>query len=212
MIADAGWLLAELLVLFLAVSFVIHLVQRRFGPERVKRWMGGSPVTAALKGIAVGFVTPFCTYSAIPMLVGLRQAGVPTAGYVAFVSAAPVLDPVLFGALVIIVGLPAASLYTAVAFVGALSLALVAQRFGAELSLDGLDSTDRPAGGCSTATATATATAGPGPVWLRHRPRRPVAARQATPPGSICRLRSGERPGLRWRSCGPSAHCSWSGC
>ena len=52
----------------------------------------------------VGFVTPFCTYSAIPMLVGFRQAGVQPAGYVAFIVAAPVLDPLLFGALVLIVG------------------------------------------------------------------------------------------------------------
>ncbi|MDH3300351.1 MAG: permease [Acidimicrobiia bacterium] len=144
----AAWLLVELLVLLLAVSFTIHLVQRRFGPERVRRWMGGAPVVAALKGIAVGFVTPFCTYSAIPMLVGLRQAGVPAAGYVAFVSAAPVLDPVLFGALVIIVGLPAASLYMAVAFLGAITLALVAQHLGVELSLDGLGSVEDPGGSC----------------------------------------------------------------
>lgn len=146
----AAWLLAELLALFLSVSFLIHLVQRRFGPERVRRWMGGAPVTAALKGITVGFATPFCTYSAIPMLVGLRQAGVPSAGYVAFVAAAPVLDPVLFGALVIIVGLPAASLYTAVAFAGAMTLALAAQRFGVELALEGIGSLERSDRGCST--------------------------------------------------------------
>ncbi len=149
---DAGWLLAELLVLFLVVSFAVHLVQRRFGPERVRRWMGGAPVTAALKGIAVGFATPFCTYSAIPMLVGLRQAGVPSAGYVAFVSAAPVLDPVLFGALVIIVGFPAASLYTVVAFLGAMTLALVAQSLGVELSLEGLGSIERSDEGYAVAT------------------------------------------------------------
>ena len=151
MMVDAGWLLAELLLLFLVVSFAVHLVQRRFGPERVRRWMGGRPTVAALKGIVVGFATPFCTYSAIPMLVGLRQAGVPAAGYVAFVSAAPVLDPVLFGALVIIVGLPAASLYSVVALAGAMSLALLAQRFGVELSLDdgGVGETSSTDEGCS---------------------------------------------------------------
>ncbi len=133
--ADAGRLLAELLVLFMVVSLAVQLFQRRFGAERLRRWMGGQPLTAALKGIAIGFATPFCTYSAIPMLIGLRQAGVPAAGYVAFVSAAPVLDPVLFGALVIIVGPSGALLYTAVALLGAVSLALVAQRLGVELSL-----------------------------------------------------------------------------
>ena len=45
--------------------------------------MGGRPVVAALKGITVGFLTPFCTYSALPLLMGLRRARVAPAGYVA---------------------------------------------------------------------------------------------------------------------------------
>ena len=62
------------------------------------------------------------------MLVSLRNAGVSPAGYVAFIVAAPVLDPVLFGALVIIVGFPAAVIYLGVAFVAALALALLAEK------------------------------------------------------------------------------------
>lgn len=135
MITDSAWLLAELVFLFFGVAFAIHILQRRIGTERLRTWMGGTPLVSALKGIAVGFVTPFCTYSAIPMLVGLRQAGVPPAGYVAFVSAAPVLDPVLFGALVVIVGFKAAMVYVAVAFGAALTLALTAQRAGIEAQL-----------------------------------------------------------------------------
>ncbi len=135
MIADTLWLLAELVALFFGVTFAIHLLQRRVGSDRLRAWMGGTPLLSALKGIAVGFVTPFCTYSAIPMLIGLRQAGVPPAGYVAFVSAAPVLDPVLFGALIVIVGFEAALIYAAVAFTAALALALTAQRVGIERHL-----------------------------------------------------------------------------
>jgi uncharacterized membrane protein YraQ (UPF0718 family) len=95
MIRDTLFLIAELAVLFLTVAFMVHLFQRRLGEERLRRWMGGRPSISALKGIGVGFITPFCTYSAIPMLVGMRRAGVPPAGYVAFIVAAPVLDPVL---------------------------------------------------------------------------------------------------------------------
>lgn len=128
MIADALFLIAELTALFFGVAFLVHISQRWLGEEQVKRWMGGSPVVAALKGVGVGFITPFCTYSAIPMLLGLRRAGVSPAGYVAFIVAAPVLDPVLFGALVLIVGLEAALIYLAVAFSAAMSLALIAER------------------------------------------------------------------------------------
>jgi uncharacterized membrane protein YraQ (UPF0718 family) len=124
----AALLLAELVVLFFLVTFAIQLFQRRVGDARLRAWMGGAPPVAALKGIAIGFVTPFCTYSAIPLLVGFRQAGVAPAGYVAFIMAAPVLDPILFGALILIVGLAAATTYLAVAFVAAMTLALLAQR------------------------------------------------------------------------------------
>ena len=128
MIRDALWLFAELLVLFVGVSFGLALLRRRLGDDRLRSLMGASPITAALRGIAIGFITPFCTYSAIPVLVSLRQAGVAPAGYVAFIVAAPVLDPILFGALAIIVGLPAALIYLAVAFAAALMLALVAEK------------------------------------------------------------------------------------
>ena len=132
MIVDSAILLAELVALFFGVTFAVYLIQRRLGSERLRAWMGGSPVVSAIKGIAIGFVTPFCTYSAIPMLIGLRQARVPPAGYVAFITAAPVLDPVMLGALILIVGPWAAALYVAVAFSAALGLALLAQRSNIE--------------------------------------------------------------------------------
>jgi len=128
MIGDTAFLVAELIALFLGVSFLVGLIRRKVGNERLRAWMGGPPLAAALKGIAIGFITPFCTYSAIPMLVGLRQAGVRPAGYTAFIVAAPVLDPILFGALVLIVGWQAAVVYLVVAFCAAIALAFAAER------------------------------------------------------------------------------------
>ena len=84
--SETIWLVVELTVLFFSVTFLVQLFQRRLGGDRLRAWMGGPPLIAALKGIAIGFVTPFCTFTAIPMLLGLRQAGVPPAGYVAFIS------------------------------------------------------------------------------------------------------------------------------
>lgn len=124
---DVLVLLVELAALFFAVTALVALFQRRMGQERLQRWMGGSAPVAALKGIALGFATPFCTFTAVPMLVGLRQAGVRSAGYTAFVVAAPVLDPVLFGALILIAGPKAAGVYSVVAFVGAFTLAMISE-------------------------------------------------------------------------------------
>ncbi|MCP3938057.1 MAG: hypothetical protein GY708_22140 [Actinomycetia bacterium] len=156
MIIGAAFLLIELAVLFMAVAFGIHLVQRRLGPDRVRAWMGGRPPIAALKGIAIGFITPFCTFSAIPLLVGLRKAGVPAAGYTAFIVAAPVLDPVLFGALAIIVGLNIALTYAAIAFTAAFALAMFAEAIDLDRHLKPIPAAlvSSPAGsGCSTEPA-----------------------------------------------------------
>ena len=155
MIRDALWLFGELLVLFLGVSFGLALLRRWLGDDRLRLLMGVSPAGAALRGIAIGFITPFCTYSAIPVLVSLRQAGVPPAGYVAFIVAAPVLDPILFGALAIIVGIPAALLYLLVAFAAALMLALLAERvdlnrFMKPLAAAGVDPAAGPEGSAPT--------------------------------------------------------------
>lgn len=134
-ILDVAVLLVEIAVLFFAVTIAVQLFQARFGADRLQSWMGGHPVVSALKGIALGFVTPFCTFTAVPMLVGLRQARVPPAGYVAFVVAAPVLDPILFGALLIIAGLETALIYSAIAFTAAIGLAMAAEAFDIEQHL-----------------------------------------------------------------------------
>lgn len=146
-------LVVEIGVLFFGVTLAVQLFQARFGADRLRAWMGGRPLAAALKGIALGFVTPFCTFTAVPMLVGLRQARVPPAGYVAFIVAAPVLDPVLFGALLIIAGVETAIIYAGVAFVAAIGLALVAQRFDVERHLAPVTSllgTAPDTGGCES--------------------------------------------------------------
>ena len=124
-LSGALLLIAEMVGLLLAVTFSVTLLQRRLGDATIRRWMGGPPQRAALKGIAVGFVTPFCTYSAIPVLVGMRQAGVRPAGYAAFIFAAPVVDPVLIGALAIIIGPAGAAVYVTTAFAAAFLLALI---------------------------------------------------------------------------------------
>ena len=175
MIVRTSVLIAELTVLFFAVTFAVQMFQRRMGSERVRAWMGGRPIVAALKGIAIGFVTPFCTFTAVPMLMGLRKAGVPAAGYVAFIVAAPVLDPVLFGALILIVGFSAAALYAGIAFVAALALALAAEFFGIEKFLKSVgESEDVPVAGCDSAPKSDVDL-----PWTGVRAESPAAARAA---------------------------------
>lgn len=92
-----GTITAELVVLFLVVAFLVALLQRRVGEKRLQAWMEGGPIVAPLKGALLGSVTPFCSCSTLPMLMGMLKAGAPFTGAAAFLIASPLLDPIIFG-------------------------------------------------------------------------------------------------------------------
>ncbi len=123
---DAAILLAELAVLLVLVAAAIAVLARRVGIGRLQRWLGGGRLAGALKGMALGFATPFCTYSAIPVFVGMVDARIRTATVAGFLLAAPVLDPIVLAVLVLLFGWPAAAAYTVATFATVLVLALVA--------------------------------------------------------------------------------------
>lgn len=123
-----GVIAAELVVLFLAISFVVALVQRRIGPDRLQSWLGGTRYVGVLKGTALGAITPFCSCSTIPMLVGFLNAGVPFATAAAFLLSSPLINPVIVGAIWILFGGSIALGYLAVVLPTILVLSLVWDR------------------------------------------------------------------------------------
>jgi hypothetical protein len=129
---DFGWLLGELLVLFLIVASGVALGARRLGVRRLRRALGGNRLVGALKGIALGFATPFCTYSAIPLLVAMLDTGVRTSTWLGFLLAAPVLDPLIAVAISVIFRPQAALAYTLATFAGVLAAAVIADAAGLE--------------------------------------------------------------------------------
>ena len=103
---------AELVVLFLALSFLIGLLQAWVPEEKVrlvfeKRSLGG----AYVGGAVLGALTPFCSCSTIPVLAGLLRSGAPFGPTMTFLFASPLLDPVVLGLLAFVShlsdGLPA---------------------------------------------------------------------------------------------------------
>jgi uncharacterized protein len=134
-----GGLFLELLVLMFAVSAVLALAVRCAGLGRIQRWLGGSRVAGALKGMGIGFVIPFCTYSAIPAFVGMVDARVRTATLAGFLLAAPVLDPLVLAVLLLLFGWQATLAYALVTAVAMFLLALLADALRVERRL-------RPAG------------------------------------------------------------------
>ncbi len=82
--------LIEIIPLFLAVTFLAGLALEYIKPSLIREKLGGKKgVTGILAATALGFVTPFCSCSTIPLLAGMLAAGIPISVLTAFLFASP---------------------------------------------------------------------------------------------------------------------------
>ena len=124
---------AELVALFLALSFLIVLLQAWVPEEKVRlMFEKRRPVGAYVGGAALGAITPFCSCSGIPVLAGLLRSGAPFGPTMAFLFASPLLDPVVLALLAFVIGLKGAALYAVVTFVASIGMGVLLARLGLE--------------------------------------------------------------------------------
>jgi uncharacterized protein len=124
---------AELIVLFLALSFLIGLLGAWVPEQKVHLvFEKRSPVGAYLGGAALGAITPFCSCSTIPVLAGLLRSGAPFGPTMTFLFASPLLDPVVLALLTFVIGFKGAALYAVVTFVSSIGMGVLLARLGLE--------------------------------------------------------------------------------
>jgi uncharacterized protein len=123
-------LAAELIPLFLVISTVVYLVVEKVTPARIRavlggrsRWMG-VPLAAGL-----GALTPFCSCSTVPMVNGMKSAGIPVSSLIAFLIASPLINPVAVALLGTAVGMHYAALYAVSGVVFAIVAGVVVERW-----------------------------------------------------------------------------------
>jgi len=127
---------AELVVLFLALSFLIGLLQAWVPEEKVRLvFEKRGPAGAYVAGAALGAITPFCTCSTIPVLAGLLRSGAPFGPTMTFLFASPLLDPVVLGLLAFVIGLKGAALYAVVIFVASIGMGALLAKLGLKSDL-----------------------------------------------------------------------------
>lgn len=124
-------LFGELFALFIGISFVVALLQIYISQDRIKRILttpkkGLNSVLGAL----LGAVTPFCSCSTIPVLVGLFKSGAPFCGAISFLLTSPILNPAIITLMLAFFGMKATIVYTAFTFVFAVVMGLVLDKLG----------------------------------------------------------------------------------
>lgn len=124
-------LFGELFGLFIGISFVVALLQIYISQDRIKRILttpkkGLNSVLGAL----LGAVTPFCSCSTIPVLVGLFKSGAPFCGAISFLLTSPILNPAIITLMLAFFGVKATIIYTVFTFAFAVIMGLILDKAG----------------------------------------------------------------------------------
>lgn len=128
-------LFGELFGLFIGISFVVALLQIYISQDRIKRILttpkkGFNSVLGAL----LGAVTPFCSCSTIPVLVGLFKSGAPFCGAISFLLTSPILNPAIITLMLAFFGIKATIIYAVFTFLFAVVMGLILDKAGFDVN------------------------------------------------------------------------------
>ncbi len=94
------------------VVFTMSFFKDRLSSSKIKEYLSSSnPALAYASALALGSITPFCSCSSIPLLIGFVYAGIPLHLITVFLLASSTLSPIIIGLLLSFNGLGTASLY-----------------------------------------------------------------------------------------------------
>lgn len=85
------------------IIFVMGLFRRSLSKEKVKKYINNKPKWMAyLLAVLLGWITPFCSCSSIPLFIGFVEAGIPLGVTMTFlaVSPMPIEAIIILGALI----------------------------------------------------------------------------------------------------------------
>lgn len=116
------FLAAELIILFLAISYIVGVLQSFLTPEKIQSILSSKQGKGYVIAALLGSITPFCSCSTIPFLKGLLRARAGFGPMMVFLFASPLLNPIIIGLFVVTFGWKVAIFY----FVMAMSVSVIA--------------------------------------------------------------------------------------
>ncbi|EOR25931.1 hypothetical protein A499_03438 [Niallia nealsonii AAU1] len=128
-----AWLVIELTVLFVVVSFIVNLLQGFIRYNKVEMWMKEAPpIVSALIAVVFAFITPFCSCSTIPIVVNLLKNKIRFSTVMIFLFTSPILDPTILTVMAVLMGWKVALTYTAITTILSVIIGFVLEKWGFE--------------------------------------------------------------------------------
>ena len=106
----------KITVLLCVLIFIISYIQSYFPPERSKKILGQfNGIKANIISALLGTVTPFCSFSSIPLFIGFTSARLPLGVTFSFLISSPMVD---LGSLVLLMSIFGIKIAVAYVIVG----------------------------------------------------------------------------------------------
>jgi len=110
-----AFLAVELTVLFLAISYIVGVLQAYIPPSKIRAILSDKNGKGYIIAGFLGAITPFCSCSTIPFLKGLLRAKAGFGTMMVILFASPLLNPVIIGLFVVTFGIQVALFYFTIA-------------------------------------------------------------------------------------------------
>ncbi|WP_028773225.1 permease [Shewanella waksmanii] len=126
------FLAVELTLLFLAISYLVGVLQMYITPEKIQTILSSKNGKGYVIAALLGSITPFCSCSTIPFLKGLLRAKAGFGPMMVFLFSSPLLNPIIIGLFVVTFGWQVALFYFAVALVVSIIAGWALEKLGFE--------------------------------------------------------------------------------
>ncbi|MFC7677755.1 permease [Paenibacillus sp. GCM10028914] len=126
----------ELLALFVAISFVVNLLQAIVPYEKINNYLSGkNTFLGVIAALVFAFVTPFCSCSTIPVVVNLLNKKVRFGIVMVFLFSSPLLDPTIITLMAAMLGIKVAITYTIITAIFSAIIGLLLEKLGFEAAV-----------------------------------------------------------------------------
>ncbi len=108
-------LFTELALLFIAISFLVGLLQEWLPAEKTRHYLSAKRGRGYLIGALIGSATPFCSCSTVPLTLGLLRSGAGFGPTMTLLFTSPLVNPIIITLFWITFGMELTLLYTVMA-------------------------------------------------------------------------------------------------
>ena len=121
----------ELSILFLVISFFVEVINVFMNPEKVKKLLSSNK-SGYFIASALGAITPFCSCSSIPLMMGLIKSKAGFGPIMTFLFTSPLLNPIIAVVFYVTFGLKITLVYGVIALFASLLAGYLLEKLGFE--------------------------------------------------------------------------------